>query len=221
MNRRLEEVTKEAVLYGKQGDKRRAIRCLKRKRIMEKDLGQKFAMESNLENLLSKFEDSHSLNLVINAMKSSSEVIKNQMITTEQLDNTMDEIEEALAQDQSVHDTMRSMGQRFAENQGIFDEDLEAELEELAASDSTPIMDIVGPGKAATYKRKAGSVSSESMEVQSGIRDDSSLASTRKNRVSQNTGVSNGYKETYQAIEESPASKLRRATESRSAMMAA
>lgn len=221
VNKRLEEVTKEAVLYGKQGDKRRAIRCLKRKRIMEKDLDQKFAMESNLENLLSKLEDSHSLNLVINAMKSSSEVMKDRAITTQELDNTMDDIEEALAQDQSLHDAMASMGQRFAENQGIFDADLEAELEELAgASEESPMRDAkTANGKMSTVKRKAGSVSSDPDELYSSAENDSGIDS-RKAGLSEINGASNGFHGIAHS-DESPASKMRRATETRSAMMAA
>ena len=219
VNKRLEEITKEAVLYGKQGEKRRAIRCLKRKRIMEKDLDQKFTMESNLENLLSKLEDSHSLNLVINAMKASSEVMKDRAITTQELDNTMDDIEEALAQDQSLHDAMSSMGQRFAENQGIFDADLEAELEELAASEGSP-MPNAGTKVSSTNKRKAGSVSSDSNEIYSSLETDSGIES-RKAGLPGTNGASNGFHEMHPPNEESPASKMRRATQSRSAMLAA
>ena len=214
MNERLTAVKKEAIEFGKVGAKKRAYRCIKLKHLLEKNLDTKMAMESNLERIISQFEDQKSMSLVINSMKNSAEVIKRSQVSIDDVDRTMDEIEDVMSHDQTIQDAMSSINQKFMENAGIFDEDLEKELEELASlDDDMPSLPSVPNGvkrspSKSPPKRSFTSVSQSGSEEGFTTTQDVQSDSAEEASLFNDSLLS-------------PRSKLRRATESRAAPLAA
>merc|ERR1712117_62896 len=203
---------------------KRAFRCIKLKHIIEKNLDTKLAMESNLEGILSQYEDQKSLSLVINSMKNSAEVIKQSQVSIAEVDRTMDEVEDVISHDQTIQDAMSSINQKFMESTGIYDEDLERELEELAAQDDH---EENSPGKGAfklpavpngPIRSNSKSPPKRSFASISPSESDGSLATTQVVSSDPNAETESSV---FNDSLVSPKSKLRRATEPRSSLFLA
>ena len=170
-------------------------------------------MESNIESILSQFEDQKSLSLVINSMKSSAEMIKKSQISISDVDKTMDEIEDVISHDQTIQDAMSSINQKFMESTGIFDEDLEKELEELAAMDDSKPMPRTVPN-GSPQRSPSKSPPKRSFSSMSGSDEMSQATATAPSQAE----MDSVFNDSQSSL--SPRSKLRRATEPRMALVA-
>lgn len=143
LNKRIEQITKEVQLKVKQKNKKGALACLKKKKMLEKQVDNIMGKAMNLENQIMTLEDAVMNVEVVNAMRQGASAVTKQVnnINIDDVDEMRDDMAEAQDRNEEINTALGDpMGFDLDDDDLLMElnelEDLNA-AEELEALDSS------------------------------------------------------------------------------------
>lgn len=134
LQHKMERELANAKKYMAANNKTQALRCMKRKRMYEEQLGRLEGQRMNMETMKMTVEDTAMTVQVIQAQRvvGSSMEKQNQKINVDKVDEDMERLQEAIAQQTEISE---QLGQPL-DNMGMDEDELLDELDELMGEDA-------------------------------------------------------------------------------------
>merc|ERR1711907_617892 len=146
LDRKIQTEIQNAKAANSKGDKAKALACIKRKKLYDQQMDTLRAQVRTLETQLMSLEQMHINKEILDANRAAANDMKRgvqEMGGIDQIENTMDAVEDGLQDAQEVNAALgRTVGDSFEHD----DDDLLAELEALEMEDLTSqVTEVKGP----------------------------------------------------------------------------